>query len=94
MVKSFNKVSKKIQKVDSKDSYKAINLSNMMHGFIVTNQFEATTLSVCEATRKGVKPAKIQVGDTDWTSMILFIPRDSAIADRIVINANNELQRD
>ncbi len=65
-----------------------------MHAFIVTNQFDPTSLSVCEAVKEGITKADIKMGDSDWTSMVLFIPKDLRVSEKIGKNAINELLAD
>jgi hypothetical protein len=94
LINKCNKFSSNLQKIEPIDSHKIINLTNIMHGFVVTGQMELTSLSICEATSKGVNEARIEIGDDDWTSMILFIPRDPDVAKNIALNALLELTKD
>ncbi len=72
----LNQVSLSLQNIEPKDSKTGSEFRKFMHAFVVTNQMEPTSLNVCEAVKEGITKAEIKIGDSDWTSMVLFIPKD------------------
>ncbi len=90
----LNQVSSYLQNLETKDSITGSETRKFMHAFVVTNQFNPNSLSVCEAIRKGIVKAEIKIGDTDWTSMVLFIPKDLRASEKIAKNATLELLAD
>jgi hypothetical protein len=91
---ALNQMSLDLQQIESNDPNTGREFRKFMHAFVVTNQFDPTTLSVCEAVKEGVTSAEIKIGDSDWTSMVLFIPKDLRIAEKIGKNATSELKPD
>lgn len=93
-LEQFTHIASEIQKETLKDSFHAVDLNHMMHGFVVISQEGTKSLNVCEAIGEGFVAAEIKMGDWDWTSMILFVPKDVKVADQIVQNSMLELKSD
>lgn len=94
VVNALNIFSLAVNGVQQQDPATGIGLDKFMHAFVVTNQFDPTGISVCEATGEGIRRAEVKIGDTDWTSMVLFVPKDLKISEKIVKNAQLELLAD
>lgn len=70
-----------------------VNLSKAMHAFVVLEEKHQggeggvkQKLAVGEAVGQGVVKGEIQIGDKDWTSLVLFVPKDQKLAERTAKN--------
>ena len=90
----LNQFSLYLQGIESVDRSTGKEYQKFMHAFIVTNQFDPKGVSVCEAVQNGIRKAEIRIGDTDWTSMIIFIPKDLNVSNKTAEFANAELRPD
>ncbi len=93
-LKVFNNVSTARSDIEPIDKHFGVDLTNMMHAFVVTEHNEDTHLEVCEAVGSGFTKAKIAIGDQDWTAMILFVPKDAKVREQIVKSSEHELKPD
>lgn len=91
-IKQINKQSLRDHNINFFHEFSGLNLTEIMHAFIVTHQLEPDCLGVCEANQNGVVADEIKFGDPNWTSMILFIPRKSSFRDEIMMTAKKELK--
>lgn len=78
---------------DIEDTIDGINtdLESASHAFVTLGKDNAAALKVGEAAGPGIIRNKICMGDSNWTSMFLFVPRDERIREQIVRNINLEL---
>lgn len=67
------------------------NLLTASHAFIALGKDNATALKVGEAAGPGVIRNTISMGDSDWTSMILFLPKNEKVRKNVIRNMNLEL---
>lgn len=91
-LKIFNNISTARADIAPLDPHFGVDLTNMMHAFVVTDHTTDTHLDVCEAVGSGFTKAKISIGDNDWTAMILFVPKDAKVREQIVKSSELELQ--
>lgn len=79
-LKVFNNISMNVQDIQKSDSHYGVDLSNIMHAFVVTEHKDNENyLDVVESVQAGVTKGKISMGDEDWTSMVLFVPKDENV---------------
>lgn len=78
-----------------------VNLSKAMHAFVVLEEKHQgdeggvrQKLAVGEAVGQGVVKGEIQIGDKDWTSLVLFVPKDQKLAESTAKNVALETQPD
>lgn len=92
VIKNINRQSLRNQHLKPFHELSGINLTEIMHAFIVTHQLEPNCLGVFEANQNGVVTDEIKFGDPNWTSMILFVPKDLSLRDEIIMSAKKELK--
>lgn len=91
-LKLLNHLSLARQDIKMQDDNFGIDLTEVMHAFVVTGKADESCLNVCESVGSGVTDAKIQNGDKDWTSMVIFVPKSATTRAAVLSNALHELK--
>jgi|GEM_PF-3190921 len=98
-LKVFNSISAERAGINPIDPNFNIDLTNTMHAFTLLGRGNKTAknesnLKVAEAIGSGITEARISMGDNDWTSMVLFVPRDARARTEIIANSHTEIRPD